>query len=159
MGGDINSMERSAQIIDLSDPSPAWTDLPDINVARAQQFTSTLLPDGRVFVAGGVTGGADGGACEIFDPKTPGDGWAIGSAMQYARTYHSSFLMLRDGSVLGGGAPPNDDPPAVYTPHERFLPDYFDAIRPTITNAPAAIDYAANFEVSTPTPADVSEVS
>lgn len=158
MGGNLNSMERSAQIIDLSDPSPAWTDLLDLNFARASQFTSTLLPDGRVFIAGGVTGGPDGGACEIFDPQNPGAGWAIGPAMQYVRTYHSSFLMLRDGSVLGGGAPPDANPPAVYTPHERFFPDYFDTIRPTITNAPAAINYIANFEIETPTPFGVSEV-
>jgi plastocyanin len=158
MGGDLNSNERSAQIIDLSDPSPAWTDLPDINFPRSQQFTATLLPDGRIFIAGGIPGGPDGGTCELFDPGNPGPGWAIGPAMQYDRTYHSSFLLLRDGSVLGGGAPPDADPPAVYTPHERFFPDYFDSIRPTITNAPAAIDYSANFEIATPTPVDVSEV-
>lgn len=158
MGGNMNSMERSSQIIDLSDSPPIWTDLPDLNFPRASQFTSTLLPDGRVFIAGGITVGPDGGACEIFDPQNPGAGWAIGPAMQYVRTYHSSFLMLRDGSVLGGGAPPNSFPPAVYTPHERFYPDYFDTIRPTITNAPAAIDYSANFEIVTPTPTDVTEV-
>lgn len=158
MGGNPLPAKKTAESIDLSAAAPVWTALPDLNFARASQFTSTLLPDGRVFIAGGVTVGPDGGACEIFDPKNPGAGWAIGPAMQYVRTYHSSFLMLRDGSVLGGGAPPDANPPAVYTPHERFFPDYFDTIRPTITNAPATINYIANFEIETPTPFDVSEV-
>ena len=78
--------------------------------------------------------------------------------MTYTRTYHSSFLLLADGSVLGGGAPPDADPPAIYTPHERFFPGYFDMLRPTITNAPATINYAATFNVDTPNPGDISEV-
>jgi hypothetical protein len=78
--------------------------------------------------------------------------------MKYVRTYHSSFLLLSDGSVLGGGAPPDADPPAVYTPHERFFPDYFDMLRPVISAAPATINYGANFTINTPNAADITEV-
>jgi hypothetical protein len=159
MGGDSMSARKTAEQIDLSDLAPAWTSLPDLNIARQEQFTATLLPDGRVFVAGGVAGGADGGPCEIFDPRAPGAGWAIGPNMKFVRTYHSSFLLLQDGSILGGGAPPDADPPAaVYSPHERFFPDYFDKLRPTINNAPLSINYTANFTINTQTPLDVSEV-
>lgn len=84
---------------------------------RPQQFTATLLPDGRVFVAGGIADGPDGGPCEIFDPRNPDAGWLLGPNMTHVRTYHSSFLLLQDGSVLGGGAPPDANPPAIYTPH------------------------------------------
>ena len=105
MGGNTATTQSTAEMIDLSAAAPAWTALPDLNVPRDQQFTATLLPDGRVFIAGGVSGGADGGVCEIFDPRNPATGWVIGPAMKYVRTYHSSFILLADGSVLGWRRP------------------------------------------------------
>ena len=155
MGGNPAAAQKTAEQIDLSAASPAWTSLPDLNVPRPEQFTATLLPDGRVFIAGGVTGGADGGACEIFDPRNPGAGWVAGPAMKYVRTYHSSFLLLSDGSIVGGGDPMAAGVP---TPHERFFPDYFDMLRPAITNAPGTINYGGNFTIDTPSPGDISEV-
>jgi hypothetical protein len=158
MGGNTLATEDTAEMIDLSAATPAWTALPDLAFARPQQFTATLLPDGRVFIAGGISGGPDGGACEIFDPRNPAAGWVPGPNMKYPRTYHSSFILLQDGSVLGGGAPPDADSPAIYTPHERFFPDYFDMLRPVMSSAPPAINYGGNFTIDTPTPAAVSEV-
>ncbi|HVF38830.1 MAG TPA: galactose oxidase-like domain-containing protein, partial [Gemmatimonadaceae bacterium] len=155
MGGNPPAAQKTAEMIDLSVAAPSWTALPDLNVPRPDQFTATLLPDGRVFIAGGVTGGADGGVCEIFDPRDPGAGWAIGPAMKHVRTYHSSFILLSDGSVLGGGDPMVGGAP---TPHERFFPDYMDVLRPVISAAPATINYAANFAITTPNAADITEV-
>jgi hypothetical protein len=157
MGGQFPLVEKSAQQIDLSVPAPAWVDLPDLKKARNKQFTATLLPDGRVFIAGGIEGGADGGPCEIFDPRNPGAGWVEGPNLKFVRSYHSSFLLLPDGSILGGGAPPNVPSPP-YTAHERFFPGYFDKVRPVITGAPATINYGGNFTINTPTPPDISEV-
>jgi hypothetical protein len=155
IGGNTAATEKTAEVIDLSMAAPAWASLPDLNLARNQQFTATLLPDGRVFIAGGVSGGADGGVCEIFDPRNPGAGWAIGPAMKYVRTYHSSFILLADGSILGGGDPQVGGAP---TPHERFFPDYFDMLRPVISGAPATINYGSTFTINTPNAADVTEV-
>jgi hypothetical protein len=157
MGGNVPGIESSVEQIDLSAPIPQWEDLPDLNNARAEQFTATLLPDGRVFVAGGISGGGDGGPCEIFDPREPGGDWIVGPNMLFERTYHSSFILLQDGSVLGGGAPPNVAFPP-FTPHERFFPGYFDKVRPVINGAPATINYGGNFTINTPTPLDISEV-
>jgi hypothetical protein len=158
MGGDLPGTENSAEMIDLSAATPAWTALPDLALPRPQQFTATLLPDGRVFVAGGILGGPDGGACEIFDPANPGAGWMTGPAMTHVRTYHSSFILLQDGSVLGGGAPPDADPPAIYTPHERFFPEYMDMLRPVVSGAPATINYGTTFTINMLNPADAAEV-
>src|SRR5687768_2047133 len=158
IGGNTPTTQQTAEMIDLSAPAPAWVALPDLALARSQQFTATLLPDGRVFIAGGIMGGPDGGPCEIFDPTNPGAGWVTGPNMKYVRTYHSSFILLQDGSIVGGGAPPDADPPAVYTPHERFFPDYFDMLRPVIGGAPTSINYGGAFTINTPNASDVSEV-
>jgi FtsP/CotA-like multicopper oxidase with cupredoxin domain len=155
MGGDLPGTSESVEQIDLSAPAPAWTAVADLNQPRAQQFTATLLPDGRIHIAGGLSGGADGGPSELFDPRNPGAGWILGPTMTFVRGYHSSFLLLRDGSILGGGDPGGPGGP---TPHERFFPEYFDLLRPTITNAPGSINYGGTFQVDTPTPADIAEV-
>jgi hypothetical protein len=75
--------------------------------------------------------------------------------MKYVRTYHSSFILLADGSVLGGGDTQSAGGP---TPHERFFPDYFDMLRPVIANAPATVNYGTSFVIDTPNAADVTEV-
>lgn len=155
MGGNPPAAQETAEMIDLSAAMPAWTALPDLNIPRAEQFTATLLPDGRVFAAGGISGGPDGGVCEIFDPRNPGAGWVIGPPMKYIRTYHSSFILLTDGSILGGGDPQAGGAP---TPHERFFPDYFDMLRPVISAAPATLNYGTTFNIDTPNAADITEV-
>ena len=155
MGGNLPGTEETAEQIDLSVAAPAWTSLPNLNVPRPNQFTATLLPDGRVFIAGGVSGGPDGGPCEIIDPINPGVGWQLGPNMKYVRGYHSSFILLSDGSVLAGGDPGGPGGP---TSHERFYPDYFDMPRPAITSAPTTINYGGSFQITTPTPADITEV-
>ncbi|HEY8411675.1 MAG TPA: galactose oxidase-like domain-containing protein [Pyrinomonadaceae bacterium] len=158
MGGNVLGIEKSVEQIDLSvTPTPTWSDLPDFKNARAEQFTATLLPDGRVFVAGGISGGVDGGPCEILDPRASTPEWIEGPNMAFERTYHSSFLLLPDGSILGGGAPPNVAFPP-FTAHERFFPGYFERVRPVISGAPPAINYAGNFTINTPTPLDIGEV-
>lgn len=153
-GGNTAGTEKTAEQIDLAEPAPIWTALPDLNVARAQQFTSVLMPDGRVFIAGGVLG-ADGGPCEIYDPKDPVGGWELGPVMDYARIYHSSIILLADGSILAGGDPSSGGLP---TPHERYYPDYFTVPRPVIDNAPATINYANSMTIDTSEAADISEV-
>ncbi|MBL8342686.1 MAG: DUF1929 domain-containing protein [Rubrivivax sp.] len=155
LGGNPAPAQKSVEMIDLSAATPAWVAWPDMNLARAQQFTATLLPDGRIFVAGGITGGADGGACEIFDPRNPAAGWVLGRPMKYARSYHSAFILLPDGSVLGGGDPGG---PAGPTPHERFYPDYFEQMRPNIGAAPATLHYGSAFSVGTPQASEITEV-
>lgn len=80
-----------------------WTALPNLLQAR-MLHTATLLPDGRVFVAGGQSGAAVSTAltsCEIFDPAT--DTWSAAASMTHARTAHAAVL-LPDGRVfvMGG---------------------------------------------------------
>ena len=64
--------------------------------------TATLLPDGRVLLAGGDAGNADVKE-ELFDPTT--STWNITDSMTYGRSSHVATL-LPDGRVLvaAGGA-------------------------------------------------------
>jgi plastocyanin len=144
LGGNAPTTAQTAEWIDLSAPAPAWQALPNLNVAR-DKVNSVLLPDGRVFIAGGIENLADGGPVEIFDPEDPAAGFQAGPSMKFRRAYHSAALLLADGSVLMGG-----DPNGGATPNERFLPPYFFKARPTITSAPAVIGYGANFTVKSP---------
>ena len=142
----------SAEWIDLSAPAPAWEALPDMNVARGK-LNSVLMPDGRVAVLGGWENPPDGGPIEIFDPEDPTAGFQLGPNMAHWRGYHSTAILMPDGSIVVGGDPGGD-----VTPNERYLPSYFFKPRPQIAGAPAAISYGGSFSVQTPSPNGIAEV-
>jgi len=154
-GGITPAAEQTAEIIDLSVSAPSWQLLPDMN-RRRDKVTAVLLPDGRVMVAGGVLDPEpDGGPVEIFDPADLSAGWELGPSMTYPRDYHSSAILLRDGSVLMGGDPPGPGGP---TPHERYLPSYYFRPRPVIGSAPASATYGSTFTIDTPNAPSIAEV-
>jgi FtsP/CotA-like multicopper oxidase with cupredoxin domain len=148
----------SAEQIDLSVTLPMWIHLPKLNTARTEQVNSVLLPDGRVMIVGGVFG--TGGPVEIFDPRDPGAGWIQCALLKHPRGYHSTAILLADGSVLvGGDQPPcNLNRTGETTPNERYYPSYYDQPRPTITTAPASVIYGSTIAVQTPQASTIAEV-
>jgi hypothetical protein len=81
----------------LYDPATdSWTRLPDMPDPRLSQ-TATLLPDGRVLVAGGTDGDRDFASVLLFDPRM--GAWQAGPAMRTGRESASAAL-LGDGRVL-----------------------------------------------------------
>jgi len=150
---------QTAEMIDVFAAVPAWMPLAGLQRPRPQQCTATLLPDGRVFLAGGTEsspGVLAPGPAEIFDPLNTAAGWQLTSPMSYARGYHSSAILLTDGSVLMGGDPP--DAMQQPTPHERFFPGYCFVPRPTIAGAPASVGYGATFTINTPDAPSIADV-
>ena len=155
--GATAAAQSSAEMIDLSAATPMWMALPNLKNPRSQQCTATLLPDGRVLIAGGTSSGGvlTAGKAEIFDPQNPAAGWAETPPMAHPRGYHSSAILLTDGSVLMGGDPQDAMGP---TPHDRFFPGYYFLPRPTIAGAPANVGYGAPFTINTPDAPSIAEV-
>ena len=157
-GGNNGPARMTSEIIDLAAAAPAWTSLPNLNVARDNQVNSVLLPDGRVLVVGGVAVGPDGGPAEVFDPSHPADGWKICGSMQTQRGYHSVAILLADGSVVVGGDPPGTWGAGGSIANERYYPWYCFRARPVITGAPSTVHYAAKFTIDCPSAASIAEV-
>src|SRR6185312_11196144 len=59
-------------------------------------FTATLLPNGKVLVTGGLNA-PDSRACELYDPVT--GTWSSTGSMTYGRFNHNATL-LANGKVL-----------------------------------------------------------
>ncbi len=146
-------IKTSVEIIDLSAATPAWVEDPKWKLKQGRvACTSVLLPDGRIFVAGGINDGGAGGHIEVFDPMIPDQGWRLGPTLVQMRLYHSAMILLRDGSVLIGGG--NN----AVGPFERWYPDYYYLGRPEITLAPAEITWGASFSIDTDQALSIGEV-
>jgi hypothetical protein len=143
--GKILAMRDEAKVvvIDVNGASPVVT--PTASLSADRQFASaTVLADGKVWVNGGSTTGNDlvGAryASESWDPAT--GQWSATARAAKARLYHSSSMLLPDGSVLtggGGGPGPVFNLNAeIYYPPYLFKPDGSGepAIRPIIETAP-----------------------
>ena len=65
--------------------------------ARSSQ-TATLLPSGKVLVAGGD----DGGSCELYDPAS--GTWATTGSLIVPRAAHTATLLLTGKVLVAGGA-------------------------------------------------------
>ncbi|HBT61187.1 MAG TPA: hypothetical protein DEB40_05535, partial [Elusimicrobia bacterium] len=101
-GGNEAVLALSFEARDLRYPlliDPAWTAPGDPSMSYARAGHSvTLLPNGKVLVAGGYDAGGNSlKTAELYDPAT--GTWATTGDMNYARHYHISML-LPNGKVL-----------------------------------------------------------
>lgn len=125
-----------------------------------------LLPDGTVFVSGGTrtenredeirqSGGVRHG--EIYDPDISWDSgefesngnWSRVAAAHVVRHYHSTALLLPNGTVWTAGS--NGDGTGPEHRIEVYRPPYCAMTgRPSVTESPAAIIYRTHFELRCP---------
>ncbi|MFO0760465.1 MAG: kelch repeat-containing protein [Byssovorax sp.] len=108
-GVDASGTWYTTAAVDLYDPvARTMTKVRSMKHAR-RGHSATLLPDGRVLVAGGTFGGdsngADGGqqldSTEIYDVTT--DTWAAGPKLLTARTMHAAVLLPSGVVLMLGG--------------------------------------------------------
>src|SRR5262249_51965335 len=104
----VRPSAATAYVLDMTQGSPAWRQVPSMNFARTYA-TAVLLPDGNVVVVGGgpTTDALGLGSAvlqpELWSPAT--ETFITLTPMQTPRLYHSTALLLPDGRVLvaGGG--------------------------------------------------------
>src|ERR1051326_8399890 len=86
-----------ALVARASDPSGTWTVTGSMNIARLDR-TATLLPSGKVLVAGGsIQSGEPTTDAELYDPST--GTWTITGSMNVPHSQHTATL-LPNGEVL-----------------------------------------------------------
>jgi hypothetical protein len=154
--GGSDPPSRTGEVIDLNAPSPSWRTIASMTFAR-RQCSATLLADGKVLVTGGVSGQGFNNrdnpvyAAELWDPVT--ETWSVMASMTQPRWYHSTAVLLPDGSVLTAGG---DDTPTA----QIFSPPYlFKGARPSISSAPSSAGYGGTFFVGTPAPNSITNVN
>lgn len=131
-------------VIDITGSKPVVTPVRSLPGGR-EWANLTSMADGKVLANGGsgqknmalVRPSFD---AYIYDPVTYA--WTLAATAQKVRLYHSTSLMLLDGTILtgGGGAPAPADVPVnnlnveIYYPPYLFAADGTLAPRPTITS-------------------------
>jgi hypothetical protein len=129
---------------------------PSMNVARAH-LNTVLLPDGSMVSIGGGVGDDSPidnrtttdahKQVELWDPVSRR--WTLGPSQREGRAYHSTAMLLPDGSVVSAG----DDYNGGYDrdSYEIYRPPYFfNGSRPTISAAPSAAGYSQTVSVGSP---------
>jgi Domain of unknown function (DUF1929) len=149
----------NVDIADLKDPNPHFVPASPLSFPRLH-LNAVLLPDRTVFVTGGSLKQEDQPLArlqpEIYDPAT--DTWTPMAPATVPRLYHSTALLLPDGSVVAAGGNPEggthvpwDEDPEEEMRLEVFRPPYFfKGPRPTIASAPAQCAYGQTFQIASP---------
>jgi hypothetical protein len=149
---------NTAEVIDFSAGTPAWSYTGSMTYARLNH-NLVLLADGTVLAVGG--GGGSGSYVspvltpELYNPQT--GQWTPMAPQIVQRTYHSTAVLLPDGRVFSAGS---NDRGSMQQTYEIFSPPYlFKGARPIIASVPGAVAYGANFVITTANAASITRVA
>ena len=150
LGGSDSSNNNSYEIIDTTSlsASTSWgTSTPFPDGERRSLASAVLLPDGSVFICGGIQ--RTNSPCALFDPRT--NSWSAMAALPSVRDYHSVALLLPSGQVAMAGW--NN------TAIEIFNPPYlYRGARPVISSAPTSVQYGQDFDIESPDATTITRV-
>jgi hypothetical protein len=157
---------ETCEILDMSNPQPAWKSAPSMFAPRVMP-DAVLLPDATVLVMNGSAAGkADDAIAPVFqtdlyDPE--GNQWSAMAKRRIPRLYHATALLLPDATVMTAGTDEAFNPEPFHYPEYRleiFRPPYlFRGPRPEIVSAPATIPYGGSFQVGTTNPASIASAA
>ena len=170
---------RSWEILETQGPNgPEWTMSGLMNKPRIN-VNAVILPDGKVFIVGGHNNQRNYHSpsgqtltAEIFDPQVaindPGQDPIVETGpMSAPRMYHSTAILLPDGSVLAAGgfdphktAKSGEPIPSDYKDLELYRPPYFfRGPRPALSSvSELEIQFGADFSIESPNAADIRKV-
>lgn len=147
----------TTEIIDFSQPSPAWVYGPPMSIARYND-NLIFLADGTILAVGGDQASDYTNPIyqpELFDPVA--NTWTLMAPQSGSRGYHSTSFLLPDGRVLSAGS---DSGIALENTYEIYSPPYlFNGPRPTITFSPASVRYGQTFAINTPNASTIRRVA
>ena len=171
---------KSWEILETQSGAPAWSVSGSMKKGRIN-VNAVLLPDGKVLILGGHSRHKfehaeteQAMSAELFDPEiainSPQDQDSIieTGPMSRSRMYHSTALLLPDGSVWCGGGEDKHAPattPGEYLPRnqknmEIYQPPYFfRGPRPTIESVSELnIGCGTSFEINTQNANEIRKV-
>lgn len=150
LGGVDHATNNTYELIDASilSPASAWgapIAFPDGE--HRSLCSAVLLPDGNVFVGGGIA--RTNSPCALFNPQT--DTWSPLATLPSIRDYHSVSLLLPSGKVMMAGW--NNTAIEIYSP-----PYLFRGPRPVISSAPSLVHHGQSFVIESPDAASIVKV-
>ena len=150
MGGVDNASNNTYEFLDASvlTPLSTWsTPMPFPDGEHRSLCSAVLLPDGNVFLCGGIQ--RVNSPCAMYNPNT--DSWAAMAALPSIRDYHSVAILLPSGQVMVAGWQ--------NTQIEIYSPPYlFAGARPTITTFPSLVHHGQTFVIESPDAPSIAKV-
>jgi hypothetical protein len=147
----------TSERIDMSSTTPAWQAKTPLPQARTNTNT-VLLPDGTMLMVGGnQSGNFSLGTYQALQYIPSTDTWNVMAAQTKRRAYHSTAVLMPDGSVLSGGD--NGGGVGGGAALETYSPPYmFSTARPQITSAPTTATRGTTMNVTTNVPVQTLEL-